>query len=213
MREVVQSVLKEGEEKKGNKITRSLHHLQVQNELLHHENQGLREALTTKKKHMQKRKTPDLQQRQEYHGGAVVWSPRKLREARVRQAVKEKEEKEAQLQKAETKELKKAAQLYKQKIAEEKRVERERLKEVREKEKAEKAAKRQRQKKERDSAKAPKKSQDRKRKASRLPTASNKRQKRVASQLGHAQVQEELSSPQPQVTSRGRNVKLPKKFR
>ncbi|KAF2000574.1 hypothetical protein P154DRAFT_545624 [Amniculicola lignicola CBS 123094] len=91
----------------------SLHHLQVQNELLYHENSGLREALTTKSRHKNKGKALDLQQREEYYGRAVFWSPRKLREAHVRQ---------------EAKELKAAATLYKQKIAEEKRVQRERAK-------------------------------------------------------------------------------------
>ncbi|KAF2001587.1 hypothetical protein P154DRAFT_432760, partial [Amniculicola lignicola CBS 123094] len=49
----------------------SLHHLQVQNELLYHENSGLREALTTKSRHKNKGKALDLQQREEYHSGAV----------------------------------------------------------------------------------------------------------------------------------------------
>ncbi|KAF2786730.1 hypothetical protein K505DRAFT_354279 [Melanomma pulvis-pyrius CBS 109.77] len=113
---------------------------EVQNKLLHYENNRLREALTTKQRHKKKGKTLDLQQRKEYHGGAVFWLPRKLREARVRQSVREQEEKELQLQKAEAKELKAAATLYKQKIAEEKRVQRERAKVVKAQEKAKKAA-------------------------------------------------------------------------
>jgi hypothetical protein len=48
-----------------------LHHLANQNELLTDENEGLRDALTTKKKHNKKGKVLDLQQRQEYHSGAV----------------------------------------------------------------------------------------------------------------------------------------------
>ena len=88
----------------------------MQNELLQHEIKGLKEALAVKKKHKKRGKPLDLQQRKEYHGGAVFWSPRKVREARVRQSVKEQEEKEQQLQKAETAELKKAAKLYKEKI-------------------------------------------------------------------------------------------------
>ena len=49
----------------------SLHSLQTQNELLHHENDGLRAALSTKKKQQQKSTQLDLQQPEEYHGGAV----------------------------------------------------------------------------------------------------------------------------------------------
>ncbi|KAF1996482.1 hypothetical protein P154DRAFT_443404, partial [Amniculicola lignicola CBS 123094] len=66
-------------------------------------------------------------------------SPRKLREAHVRQEVREQEDRESRLQKAEAKELKAAATLYKQKIAEEKRVQRERAKVAKAQEKAEKA--------------------------------------------------------------------------
>jgi hypothetical protein len=104
----------------------SLHSLQVQNKLLHHENKGLRTALSTQKKHKKKSKPLDLQQRKEYHSGAVFWSPRKVREARVRESVKQQEEEAEKLQKAEAKELKAAATLYKQKIAEERRAQRER---------------------------------------------------------------------------------------
>jgi hypothetical protein len=34
----------------------------------------------------------DLQQREEYHGGVVIWSPRKLEEAWARQKVRRDEE-------------------------------------------------------------------------------------------------------------------------
>jgi hypothetical protein len=140
--------------KDAQKLSRSLHHISAKVQLLHHENTGLREALATKKKHKKKGKPLDLQQRQEYHGGAVFWSPSKVREARVRQSVKEQEEKEQKLQKAETAELRKAAKLYKEKIAEEKRVAREAAKVAREKERAEKAAERARQKEAANAAKA-----------------------------------------------------------
>jgi hypothetical protein len=59
-----------------------------------------------------------LQQRQEYYGGAVFWSPSKIREARARKAVKERLKEEEKLQKADSKKLKAQAALYKKKIAE-----------------------------------------------------------------------------------------------
>jgi hypothetical protein len=45
----------------------------------------LKEALQHKKKHKKKGKALDLQQRQEYHGSAVHWSPRKLRKQTCQQ--------------------------------------------------------------------------------------------------------------------------------
>jgi hypothetical protein len=47
MRSLVENVINEGAEKKGKKITLSLHHLQLQNDLLQAENKGLQQALAT----------------------------------------------------------------------------------------------------------------------------------------------------------------------
>jgi hypothetical protein len=54
------------------KVSSLIHHLAHQNKLLTDENKGLREALTAKKKHNKKGKVFDLQQREEYHVGAVL---------------------------------------------------------------------------------------------------------------------------------------------
>ena len=72
-------------------LRQSLHRIQIQNELLQHENDGLRDALIQKKRKPTSRKPMDLQQRKEYHGGAVFWSPRKIREARTRQLIEDRE--------------------------------------------------------------------------------------------------------------------------
>lgn len=70
-----------------------------------------------------KRTTLDLQQRQEYHGGAVFWSPRKLREARAREATKQDEAQREKLQKKEAREQKAAASFLKKQKAEEAKME------------------------------------------------------------------------------------------
>ncbi|OAG00257.1 uncharacterized protein CC84DRAFT_1054094, partial [Paraphaeosphaeria sporulosa] len=80
---------RESSKKDAQKLRRSLHHISAKVQLLHHENAGLREALAIKTKHKKNVKPLDLQQRQEYHGGAVFWSSSKVRKARVRQSVKE----------------------------------------------------------------------------------------------------------------------------
>jgi len=210
---LVRSTVEDQSSKEARKLRSSLHHISVQNELLHNEVRGLRKALSIKKKHKKKGKPLDLQQRQEYHGGAVFWSPRKVREARARQSVKVQEEKEQQLQKDETAELRKAAKLYKEKIAEEKRVAREAAKVAREKEKAEKAAERARKKEARNAAKALQTAQKGKRKASQPPTQSNKRQKRVVDAVVAAEASGAASAAPPRTTRHGRNVKLPSKYK
>jgi hypothetical protein len=53
-------------------LSNLIHYVAVQKELLEDENKGLREALSTKRKHNKKGKVLDLQQREEYHGRAVI---------------------------------------------------------------------------------------------------------------------------------------------
>ena len=94
MERFVRSAVKDQSSKDTRKLSRSLHHISVQNELLHHEIDGLKEAILVKKKHKKKGKPLDLQQCKEYHGGAVFWSPRKVREALYRESVRERDKKE-----------------------------------------------------------------------------------------------------------------------
>jgi hypothetical protein len=127
---LLDDAVKDGGGKSQEAVSSALHSLQVKNELLHHENKGLRDALTTKKKHRKKSNTMDLQQRKEYQSSAVFWSPRKVREARVREGVKQQEAEEEKLQKSRRKELKAATALYKKQQLAEAKAERERVKVV-----------------------------------------------------------------------------------
>lgn len=145
------------------KFRQCLHHLSIQNELLREENRGLKLALRTKKRHKKKSKPLDLQQRQEYHGGAVVYSPRKVNEARWRERVLQEQKLDEERAKAEAKELEKAAKLCEEKMREERKLQRQRNKEAKEKEAAEKRAAKQAEKAACDAAKAIQLSQKRKR--------------------------------------------------
>jgi hypothetical protein len=202
------------------RLSCTLHHLQVQNELLNYENDGLREALITKKKHKKKGKVLDLQQRQEFHSGAVFWSPGKIREARARRVVNEHLAEEEKLQKADSKKLKAQAALYKKKIAEEKRVAAAAAKEERERVKAEKATERARQKETKEAQNNKKALQNfsqGKRKALSLSQPKAKRQKRVGGSAGGAEGGAKSVSPTratpPKMNSRGRPIKLPHKYK
>jgi hypothetical protein len=73
-------------------LIHSLHQMQVKADLSTFENEGLRRALIVRKTQKAKGKNLDIQQRQEYHSSAVIWSPMKLRESRVREAVRLREE-------------------------------------------------------------------------------------------------------------------------
>jgi hypothetical protein len=213
---LVKVVAKDINDEETKKLSRSLHSISVQNELLKYENRGLRAALASKREGQKRSKPFDLQQRKEYHGGSVFWSPRKVKEARVRQTVKERGEKELQSQKAERAELKKADKLYKARILQEKRVARAAAKVTREQEKAEQAASRT----QKQSAQRAKKALrqrirlvDRgKKQAVRLPIVSEERKKeapKVVNGIGDSGV---VSAAQPVITRCGRNIKVPNKF-
>ncbi|KAI1681768.1 Membrane protein [Pyrenophora tritici-repentis] len=149
----------------------------------------------------------------EYHGGSVFWSPRKLREARAREAVRERDETEEKLQKAQAKKQRKEAQLQRQVELEQRRVERQRLKEAKELERAEKAAERARKVEAQHQKKTIQQAQQRKRKASQVTLSSNKRQKRASAAHAGDQARDGPSAALPKVTLRGRNVSLPQKHR
>lgn len=213
MRELIRVAIKEGAKDEAKKLSLALHRLQVQNELLRYENKGLKESLVTKKKHNKHSKPLDLQQREEYHGGAVFWSPRKVREARARQTIKERGEKEEQHQKSQRKEQQRLKKERKEREKQEKREERETAKAVREKEKADLAAERERKKQENNTKKASEKSRLGKRKASRPPKRVVKRQKQVVDAVGSGEGSGVTSVAPTKTTSRGRSVNLPSKFR
>jgi hypothetical protein len=186
---LLQKVVSDETSKKLKKLSRSLHHISVQNLLLHHENQSLKEALKTQKKHKKKSKTLDLQSDPKYHGGAVFWSPCKVQEACLCGQVRQEEEQAENLKKAEMTELRRANKLYNEKIAQEKREQQVREKEEREqlragkaKEAAERKAQRERDKQACDAEKAIQLPQRGKRKASTAPLAriSKKRCVRAA---------------------------------
>ncbi|EMD96351.1 hypothetical protein COCHEDRAFT_1201153 [Bipolaris maydis C5] len=151
--------------------------------------------------------------RQEYHGGAVFWSPRKIREAQAREAVRKRDEVEQKLQKAQDKQQRKELQLQRQVELEQKRADRLRLKEMRDAERAEKAAERAHQIEARNAQKAQHQAQKRSRTASRAPISKNKRQKRLVDDRAGDRAAPAASSIPPRITSRGRSVNLPQKFR
>lgn len=207
--------------KNTHKILRSLHHISIQNQLLNDEILGLRSALKWKEKHSKKSHTLPLQQRQEYHGGAVMWSPSKRREAEHLHNVVQRLDMEEKLRKVNDKEVAATKKLVQEKEKEEKRVQRKVAAEARKKKKKEehaiqvatRKAERERQKQQRNATNALQFSQKGKRKASQDSTAK-KRQKRVSTRDADDVPPLELPpSPSYKITTRGRNVTLPKKYR
>jgi hypothetical protein len=210
---IIRQEVKDFNNKEVKKLRRSLHHLSAQNSILRGENQGLRAALKIKKRHQKKSYTLQLNRPEEYYGGAVFWSPKKMRQAKEDEIERQQQHQQLQLQKAERSQLKEQARLYKLQQAEERHVERERLKEVREKERAEKLAQKEAQKAAREAEKAIQLSQNGKCKVSQGSSQKQKRQKRVVVDSSHVQAQVAKPAIPTQTTRHGRTTKVPHKFR
>ncbi|KAF1936878.1 hypothetical protein EJ02DRAFT_515559 [Clathrospora elynae] len=158
----------------------------------------------------------DLVQEGEHNGGAVLWSPRKFREAGERQLQREQAEEQEKLHKADMKKLKANNALYKKKIAEEKRVAKEMAKEEREKEKEkraqEQAQKKQQKEEEKQAAEAREITQPSQITQATTSKKQAPKRKRVERCTGGASGVNSEEAP-PKVTRTGRNITIPKKFR
>jgi hypothetical protein len=131
--------------------------------------------------------------------------------------VKEREEKGMQLQKADRAELRKADKLYKASILQGKRVARAEAKVIKEQEKAEQAASRAQKQ---SAQRAEKVLQQRIRLANKgikqtvsLPIEANKRKKQALKVVSGMEDSGVASAAQPVTTRRGRNIKIPNKYK
>jgi hypothetical protein len=197
------------------KLSRSLHHISIQNQLLHHEIAGLKEVLKTQKKHKNKSKALQFQPRKEYHGGAEFYSPSRVEKARSDERTKQQNQRAEELKKAEMAELRRANKLYNEKIAQEKREQRAREKEEREQVRAEKAkeaaerkAQRERDKQARDAEKAVQLPQRGKRKVSAAPAAKISKKRRVGAARSRTVAASPPPAPRTHTTRSGRTATL-----
>jgi hypothetical protein len=217
---LMRSAIQDRASNEAKQLSTSLHHLQVQNDLLRHENKGLKAALSTKKKRKKHGKVLPLGHSGESHGGAVLYSPRTVQRARDRALATQREEEKEHLQKLQRKKQREDNKYLKQLQLKEKREERERLKVVREKERAEKAkrlahARREKQD-QRDAANTAKALQlsqrDNQTTSQRRPAKKRSKRRAVAAAGGDAAAPAPRA-PSPPTTSRGRPINLPSKFR
>jgi 23S rRNA pseudoU1915 N3-methylase RlmH len=178
LKSIVRREVKDQNSKDVKKLQRSLHHIAAQNTLLHDEIKGLKRSLLIKERQKKQSFALELNEDHEYHGGAVLWSPRSVQRARDRRASQQQQAELEKLQKAKQAEIKKAARDCKAQLKVVKRVERERRAEEKRKEEAEKLAKKQHRELINNTKKLIKLSQKGKRKASQPHPTATKRQKR-----------------------------------
>jgi hypothetical protein len=98
---LLRQVVADRSDPRAQKLSRAFHQITVQKSLLIHETQGLRQAPNNERTCRERGKALCLQAAVKYHGGAVFWSPRKVKDARDRLHQQELEEEQQRLQKAE----------------------------------------------------------------------------------------------------------------
>jgi hypothetical protein len=139
---LLRDVVTDRRDPRAQKLSRAYHSISVQKTLLEHEARGLREALIHERLRRKRGKVPPLEADEDYHGGAVFWSPRKVKEARDRQRQQELEEQDQQRQKAERAHMREQNKQLKRQLLETRRRERAEARLLREQEKAQRAAER-----------------------------------------------------------------------
>ena len=194
-------------------LTKAVVNLAAENLLLHQRADGLEEALVNERKRRQRGKPLPLQPPEDYYGGAVFYSPNKVKQARLAAEQKQLNEALAQQQKDEAAKVRSEQKLLKQQEADLKRQVKLQAREAKAIEIAQKKAERQAAKE----AKAVEKQlnmdiQLSKKSQSKASKAQSKPQAKMAKVIDD-RVREEPSDA-PVVSSRsGRPIKRPAKFR
>ncbi|KAF2844614.1 hypothetical protein T440DRAFT_409804 [Plenodomus tracheiphilus IPT5] len=137
---LLREVVKDRGDPRARKLSQAFHSISVQKTLLEHEVQGLREALINERLRRKRGKALPLQEPEDYHGGAIFYSPRKVKEARERQQQQELEEEQQRLQKAEKYRRREEARQAKAQAAQARREARASARLLRERLRAERAA-------------------------------------------------------------------------
>ena len=214
---LLEQVVKDNNDELVRKLVGTIHRASTYTKLVELENEGLLTSLDTKNKRTKRGRPLPLPGAKKQPTDGVFYSPRKLQEARDERARKDAKKVAEKAQKADVKKVQAAKKLLSEKRKQDAREERERAKMVREKERAEKAAERERKKQEKAHQKALQTSQKGKRKALKASSKPRKRQKRSGGSGGGSRRSDgptTPTSPKPtRVTSSGRNVTLPSKFR
>jgi hypothetical protein len=98
---LLRQVVKDRGDRQAQKLSQAFHKISTQKMLLEYKVKSLREALINERTRRKQGKPLLLEEPEEYCGGAIFWSPRKVKEARDRQQLKEHEAQQLQQQKAE----------------------------------------------------------------------------------------------------------------
>ena len=216
MERLLRQVVADQGDRQAKKLSQVLHSSSVQNSLLKDEVRKLREALVNERTRRKRGKPLPLQEAEEYHGGAVFWSPRKVKEARDRLQLQEEEEEQLQLQKADTRRQREETRQVRAREKEQRRQARLAVSLMRQKEREEKAIEKASRIAARKAAKqlqkAIKTSQRGRRRSFMAPAKATQKKKPIARPQGGEEPQGGAASSPPPTSRRGRAIRTPSRF-
>jgi hypothetical protein len=217
IRQLVDRAVADRDQRKISKLNQTIHQLSIRSVLAEHENKRLKEALINEKKRRKRGKALPLQAGEEYHGGAVFWSPGKVKDARDRLHQQELEEEQQRLQKAEKardredqRQAKAQNIKVRRKARAEARIARQAVKAREAVERASRAAARKAQQR---LQRAQKTSQKGKKRSLKAPIKAVSKNRAVVQPQGGGEASGAAPSPPPSQSRHGRSIRLPSKYR
>jgi hypothetical protein len=214
---LLRQVVKDRGDRRAQKLSQAFHQISTQKTLLEYEVKSLREALINERTRRKRGKPLLLEEPEEYHGGAIFWSPRKVKDARERQQLKEREAQQLQQQKAEANRHREESRQTKAEAVQARRQAKAEARISREKEKAEKAvehalraAARRTHQRLKQALKTSKKGKKRSLKA---PAKATSRKRAAAQPQGSRDALGAAAAPPPSQSRHGRAIKLPEKYK
>jgi hypothetical protein len=214
---LVREVAKDRRDPRAQKLSQAYHQISVQNSLVKHEAQGLRQAVTNERLRRKRGKALPLEQGEDYYGGAQFFSPKSVQKALDRLQQQEEEEKQQHLQKAEKARVREDQKQAKLQAAQQRRAARAAARIVRETERARKAA-------DQASRAAARRAQQRLQQAQKTSQKGKKRslkasikaalkQRAAAQAQGGGEASGAAAGLPPSQSRHGRAIKLPAKYR
>ena len=217
IRRLVDHAVADRDQRKISKLNQTIHRLSIRSVLAEHENVRLKEALINERQRRKRGKALPLEAAEEYHGGAVFWSPSRVDKARDRLQQQGLKEEQRHHQKAEAARVREEQRQEKLKAVEARRAARAAAQLIRQEEKAREAA-------DRASRQAARRTQQRLQQAQKTAQRAQRRRlkvatkagskKRVAAQpQGGGEASGAAAGPPPSQSRHGRAIKLPSKYR
>ncbi|KAG9185052.1 hypothetical protein G6011_02999 [Alternaria panax] len=212
IRQLVDCAVNYKESRKISQLNRTILKLSTRSTLVEQENKKLQEALIKERQRKQRSRLKPLKQSEDCHGGAVFWSPRKVREARNLQEQKDRDIEQLQQQKAAAIQAQEELKLIKAREIDARRQARAEARLLREKKRADEVAERAARQAARKAAKRLQQAIKTSQKGTKKSLKARIRPTPKTIVVGD-QLSDRSTGPPPARSRRDRDIKLPTKYK